>query len=423
MGNRQIAVLAGMLFLGACGAESDNGGGQQAILTGGVGGATGGVGGAVIPTGGVGGAAGMMITPSGGVGGATGGVGGVVVPTGGVGGAGGAGAMGGTGGMMEEDGLAMDECGLDTRWPGDEYCILPPPADKGFQIHIGPTDYDNPGPMYVMEPGDEITESFSAVSGNTTDKMYYWRQYRMRPGSHHLIVTAGGFQGRRLGGSQNTAKDNPYLGEIAPENAGVGMEIAASTPLSMQLHYMNYTEAPIIKEVWVNFWYRDPQEVTEPAMEVFSMAPMNVAPGTHVILSGSCPITETGRFLTLYGHVHANNNSFSAWRVRGATRDLLYKSFDWEHPLVLEYSSLITNSPAVDATKTSGGWSGLADLKPGDEIYFECDITNATTQVFRGANEAKDDEMCILVGDTAGARVPPFCSYDTEILTGGGVGQ
>src|SRR4029079_15135893 len=28
---------------------------------------------------------------------------------------------------------AMDECGLNSGWPGDEYCIKPPPADKGFQ--------------------------------------------------------------------------------------------------------------------------------------------------------------------------------------------------------------------------------------------------------------------------------------------------
>ena len=424
MSNRQIALLASVLFIGACGAESDNGG-QQPILTGGVGGVTGGVGAPIVPTGGVDGTAGMMVTPTGGVPApTTGGVGGAVVPTGGVGGggAGGAGGTGGTGGMME-DGLAMDECGLDTGWPGDEYCINPPDPADGFQIHIGPSNYDNPGSMYVMEPDDEITEQFSATSGNTSDKMYYWRQYRMRPGSHHLIVSAGGFGGRRLGGSQNAAKDNPHLGQIAPENMGVGMEIGANTPLSIQLHYMNYTDMPIIKEVWVNFWYRDPADVTEPAMEVFSMAPMNVAPGQHVILSGACPITQSGRFLTLYGHVHANNNSFSAWRVRGATRDLLYKSFDWEHPLVLEYSSLITNMPAVEATKTPGGWSGVADLAPGDEIYFECDITNATDKVFRGANEAKDDEMCILVGDTVGARVPPFCSYNTEIVSGGGIGQ
>lgn len=30
--------------------------------------------------------------------------------------------------------LAMDECGLDTQWRGDEYCIEAPPADQGFQV-------------------------------------------------------------------------------------------------------------------------------------------------------------------------------------------------------------------------------------------------------------------------------------------------
>ena len=60
----------------------------------------------------------------------------------------------------------MDECGLDTKWEGDEYCILPPPPDKGFQIHIGPSNYDNPESQYVMQPGTENTVSMSATSGN-----------------------------------------------------------------------------------------------------------------------------------------------------------------------------------------------------------------------------------------------------------------
>lgn len=415
MSNRQFVLLAVVWIIGACGAESNDGGNpmQPNAPTGGVGGA-GGTG----ATAGTGGVAGTSV-PMGGAGGTAGTAGMAAPVTGGAGGAGGdVGGAGGAGGEAPmEPGLAMDECGLNTSWAGDEYCILPPPPDKGFQIHIGPSDYNNPGPRYVMEPGDEITEDFSAISGNTANKLYYWRQYRMRPGSHHLIVSSGGIGGRRLGGSQNPAKDNPHLGMIAPENQGVGMEIGASTPLSIQLHYLNYTEQPIIKEVWVNFWYRDPSEVTEAAREVFSMYfPMEVHPGEHALLSGTCPISQSGRFLTLYGHVHANNKSFKAWRVRGQQRDLLYQSFDWVHPLVLEYSSVITNTPGDAATLTPGGWNGIVDLKPGDQIHFECDVVNETTNVFRGQNEAKDDEMCILVGDTVGASVPVFCQYNKRLL-------
>jgi hypothetical protein len=305
------------------------------------------------------------------------------------------------------DGLAMDECGLDTQWPGDEYCIKPPPADKGFQLHLGPSNYDNPDRTYIMEPGSETTVSLPAVSGNKQNVYYYWRQYRMRPGSHHLIVNSGA---RRLGGSQNLAKDNPDRGMIAPENKGVGMMLAANSQLSNSLHYYNFTDKPIIKEVWVNFWYRDASEVTEPSNEIFSMVGMGIQPGQHVIKHGECTITEPGRILTLYGHIHSHNKRFDAYRIRGGDKMLIHDSYDWEHPGVSEYSSLAMNPPLNPMAKTAGGYSGVMDVMPGDVIAFDCDIVNDTQNVFVGQNEAGDDEMCILIGDSVGTQISPLCA-------------
>jgi hypothetical protein len=310
--------------------------------------------------------------------------------------------------------LALNECDLDTQWEGDEYCILPPPSEQGFQLHIGPTDYENPEPQYLVRPGEEINESIAATSGNTEDVYYYWRQYRMRPGSHHMILSrSGGIGGSRIGGSQRTAKDSPTGGQIAPENAGVGMRMAARTPLSFSLHYYNFSDAPIIKDLWVNVWYRDEADVTEPASEVFSMLPINIAPGRHVVLSGNCGVSGEGRLLTLYGHRHANNLRFSAWRERAGMRELVFEDYDWEEPAVLEYSSIISNEPPNPSAKTAGGHSGVLDIRAGDNLYFECEIVNMTTNTFRGANEAIDDEMCILVGDGVGATVSPFCASQT----------
>ena len=319
-------------------------------------------------------------------------------------------------------GMVMDECGLGTKWAGDEYCIKPPPADKGFQIHVGPTDYDNPEPQFVMEPNTETVESFDVTSGNTTDVLYYWRQYRMRPGTHHMILTAqdgggGGFGlGRRLGGSQNLAWDNPANGEIPPENKDIGMPLAANTPINVNLHYMNFTDHPILKEVWVNFWYRDPKDVKQATNEVYSFAPMDVAPGQHVILSGTCPIDTAGRVLTLYGHRHANNVRFSVFREHSGTRDLVYDDYDWEEPLVAEYNSLVKNAAPDMAKKLPGASSGLLELAAGDNLYFECEIVNNTQNTFVGQNEAKDDEMCIMIGDSVGTTVPGFCTYNTQAL-------
>lgn len=312
---------------------------------------------------------------------------------------------------------AMDECGLATQWTGDEFCIRPPAADKGFQVHIGPSNYDNPEAKYVLAPGQEVTETLSAVTGNDQDVYYYYRQYRMRPGSHHLIVYASGSgMLRRLGGTQNHIKDNPENGVIAPENQDVGMKLSAKTPLSISLHYINLTDKPILKEAWINFWYRDPSEVKQPANEIFSMAPMSVAPGEHIILSGSCPITQAGHVITLYGHRHANNLRFSAWRTRGAQRDLVFDDYDWVEPAVFEFSSLVTNPAPDPMGRVAGGWSGVLDLMPGDSIDFECEITNMTNSTFVGQNEAKNDEMCILVGDSVGAQVPARCTYGRRAL-------
>jgi hypothetical protein len=216
-----------------------------------------------------------------------------------------------------------------------------------------------------------------------------------------------------LGGTQNLAKDNPEGGIIAPENQGVGMPLAANTPLNLSLHYLNYTNAPILKEIWVNFWYRDPKDVTTVANEVFSPSPMNVPPGEHVLVHGSCPISGAGHALNLYGHRHANNLRFSIWRERGSQTDLVYEDYNWEDPLALEYTSLIKNTPASPANSIGGGWSGILDLQDGDNLSFECDIVNNTNTTFVGKNEAKNDEMCIMVGDAVGSTVPFQCTSTT----------
>jgi hypothetical protein len=83
---------------------------------------------------------------------------------------------------------AMNECNLHSGWPGDEYCILPPPPDKGFQLHLGPSNYQNPEAEYLLQPGEEWVHRFTSTSANDKDIKFYVRQYRMRPGAHHTIV-------------------------------------------------------------------------------------------------------------------------------------------------------------------------------------------------------------------------------------------
>jgi len=317
---------------------------------------------------------------------------------------------------MDPEGVpyAMDECDIDTGYPGDEYCIKPPPAGEGFQLHIGPADYANPGPMFVLEPDDESTDNFPAVSGNDSNIHFLFRQFRMRPGAHHMIATAGGstmgggetFGGRRIA-TANASQDSPVGGIIAPENQGVGLPLAPLTDINVSLHSINTSGVPLLREIWVNFWYRDSALITEEAEQLFATGDIGfaVAPGDDVILGPySCDIQAEGRMLWFYGHRHANNKRFSAWRVRGDQRDLFYEGLHWEETLLLEYTTLITNSVPNREMGIEGGWSGVLDLQPGDKLEWECHVINEQEVTLRFSNNTYTGEMCIMDAELVGTR-------------------
>jgi hypothetical protein len=60
--------------------------------------------------------------------------------------------------------------------------------------------------------------------------------------------------------------------------------------------------------------------------------------------------------------------------------------------------------------KFLGGASGILNITQGDTLDFECEIINSTNKNFTGANEAQDDEMCILGGEAVAAKISPRCT-------------
>jgi hypothetical protein len=306
---------------------------------------------------------------------------------------------------------AADECGLKTKFAGDQFCIKPPPPDKGMHMHVGPSNYENPEPQFVLEPGQEVTEPYNGTTPNDQEVYFFYRQQRMRPGSHHLLMFFGD---DLIVSAQNPISDTPAGGKVAPEDANVAIRLPPRARLTGSIHYINTTDKPILKEVWVNFWFKERNATGERANSIFSRAPINIAPGQHVVVGTDCPIMGTGRIIRLFGHKHANNVRWSTYRVRGTQRDLLFEDYDrWEEPLILEYSSITQNAKPDAATKTPGGWSGMIDVQTGDVLRFECEIINNTNSVFIGQNEAKDDEMCIQNGTIVGANIPYACRSTT----------
>jgi hypothetical protein len=300
---------------------------------------------------------------------------------------------------------AMNECGLHTQWRGDEFCILPPPADKGFQLHIGPSNYDNPEALYILQPGQESVHTFMTNSANDKNIQFYVRQYRMRPGAHHTIVRDTS-TGRRLSGS-DVNQDHPVGGITAPENAGIGIPLTAHAPISVDHHAINSTEKPLLQEVWVNFWYVDPAKVTESTNLLYDPGAIDVSVPPHgdVVLGPyECDIKQAGRLISMFGHVHANDVRFSAWRTRAGKREMIYEAYHWEEPLWLEFTSLSKN-PAIDAAgMKDGGWTGILDLEPGDTLGWECHEVNQQDTALRFTNKTYDGVMCIIIGDLVGTK-------------------
>lgn len=312
--------------------------------------------------------------------------------------------------------LAMDECKLSTGYLGDENCILPPPPDKGFQVHYGPTDYDNPETAFVLAPGQEETTDFPVTSSNDTDVYFYYRQYRLRPSAHHIILTVPNGTGSIAGlgrrvGTANKSQDYPSGGIIPPEDKNVGIPLAAHTTITASFHAINSTDKPQLREAWINFWYRDPSEITEPATEWFKLGSImySIPPDSSQTLGPfTCNVQNEGRLLWLYGHRHANNVRFTVSRVRGSQEDVIYDADKWEEPLLLEYSSTVKN-PTPDIPKgIEGGWNGMLPLAAGDQIKWSCDVVNKNSTALRFTEQTYLGEMCIVDAEAIGTDCAGF---------------
>jgi hypothetical protein len=312
-------------------------------------------------------------------------------------------------------------CGIHSGYPGDEYCLVPPPPGQGIQIHFGPKDYNDAADVaqYVMLPGQEFN-SYAIVNIPTTEQRYYsYVKISMRPGSHHLInnlleghrdegflPNRTGCDGTMLGsfpGTQNLIVESPPQGIPAPENEGLGNTLPGNASLCQNYHRYNNTDAPALSEIWYNLWFVDAQDITQRSDAlVITAGPWRpIQPHTAEVLTALKTVEGDGRIISLFGHRHAATERFAVWLNDG----LVYDSWDWVESRLFNYDS-VTINPATDpAKKVDGATSGILDVKKGDQIKIECHVNNTTDQALSFKNELYTGEMCILFGSTVGVGI------------------
>ena len=335
----------------------------------------------------------------------------------------------------------------DSGFPGDEYCILPPPPDKGVQIGVHPqgkewfeqvsqgdlSGYGSPTDEFLMDSGEEEEMNYITGATNPEAGRYYRSYVRMRSGSHHMIVYSGnattqevwGQGGPQLGGNnrvpgaQRPDQNTPVTLDKPAEDAGLYSEFPASPSVTYNMHHFNSTDTVILKENWTNLWWELEDATTR--LEAISAIDLGIAvsPGQTVDLHNVFSITQETRVVDLFGHRHAWTTNFSAWvESSDGSTQVVYQSFDWFDQPTFRYDS-IAHNPVPDADlRLDGAHSGQLVLQAGDELHFNCHIaftderaaaagapSPSEVGLLRFANEAFTGEMCILFGTTAGVRL------------------
>jgi hypothetical protein len=348
--------------------------------------------------------------------------------------------------------------GYSTKYPGDDFCILPPPPDKGTQVGAHPqgasywdkmwagdlSDYSNAAltKPYEMPPGTEVVQNFYTKATNGVAQSYFRIETRMRPGSHHLVswfptgsVSEGWaplsdqslLAGTPFYNVQSTHSDRPGAVEIAAEDKGLGMPFPANPMVALQLHHINPYDAPMLREVWINVWWLPEGEMATPVQTEAFNAPIDYPPGQVVQNTHTVKATGDTRIVSIFGHRHAWTTRFSAQLTRASgTNEDIYESFSWLEMPTYQLDTVTSNpSPGV-ASHADGSISGMVMLHAGDELSYTChvDTTDAEahklgvpppTTNLRFGNEAFGAEMCVLYLEATGA---PLTAVTTSPSSG-----
>jgi hypothetical protein len=340
-----------------------------------------------------------------------------------------------------------------TNYPGDQFCILPPPPDKGVQYGVHPqgkqwfeqvskgdlSGYDNLSTEWTLEDGEE--EQTNYETGVTSPQpMNYYRNYaRMRPGSHHMIVsaddgtapqevwgpasTAGLFSGTSLPGAQRPDENAPKSLAKPTEDAGLYSKLPVNPGVTFNMHHFDALGMTILKEAWTNLWWEDDAQIEAHGILGLNLGQtrsLAVPAGTTQDLHYSWDITQPIRLVTAFGHRHVWTSDFSSWVEKpDGSLDILYQSFNWLDEPTYRYDSMTQNPvPSPDAG-SDGASTGIRMLMPGEKLHFNCHIefTDARASAQKApppaqigtlhfSNEAFTAEMCILFGSTAAVALP-----------------
>jgi hypothetical protein len=321
-------------------------------------------------------------------------------------------------------------CNAETGFAGDDSALCAPDPEEGFQLHYGPTRYDDPSDFerWVLPPGGESMDCLFVRAPDVPDRFIGQLIGRSRSGSHHLQLSyaaaaddtrpegevgpCGSIAGTQfIAIAQTPELDVPDLS--IPKPAGApdtgGLDFAGSSApfdagrmMELTVHFLNTGSTPMLKEAWVNIYYRERSEVVRVLNPItFVSFGIDVPPrSSGVAFRRSCSTTVPRTIKYLQGHAHVGMQRFTAWQHSAATNELtrLYENYDPVEPATLLYSDLTSNPEPDRARGVAGGVSGPIELAAGDSLVWECEFDNPEPQRVGDGGPGQGGQMCYTFG-------------------------
>jgi hypothetical protein len=271
-----------------------------------------------------------------------------------------------------KDTPAEPVCDLQTDYADDEACLTELDSASGFSLHFGPDDHDAPGD-FVLPSGEETTEC--RIVGTLPAPLLVERwvaKSRSNVADFELLAAPQGVdpcrnhRARLLAVSEDGELD-VTLG-AAPEYAGAALPIGPDEQIAIQVHAVNTTEAPVLREVWVNA-HAAPQSGVNRIADTLAL--VTTVRGTDARFGGMVTIPSDRPLLALSGHVHPNIETLDVILVHQGERTLLYRQNGF-YSRFLKYDSVTENPQSSDRSDRAGGPSGSVILAAGDVLAWEC---------------------------------------------------
>ena len=289
---------------------------------------------------------------------------------------------------------------LDDKTPSvsitDNFVAMNTPQQEGlvgFQLKVE---------KFTVQPNFERELFVRKNVGNTTEIYVNRIKLQSRPNSHHMVLYDFSSnqnlpaidQVRDLRNPDNSlnlitaiqASNHIFLGGGTQANQiydfpeGTALLLPANFSMDLNPHYFNKTNNSLVGENVVNLYTTDKAKVKNIVKTInLNNIKFTIFANQKTTITSDFTFDKNVKIVSLTSHTHKFGEKYVI-KIKGGTRDgeVVYENLDWEHPLVINFTTPIT-------------------LKKGEGLTSVVTYNNTSNQKI-SFGLTSDDEMNIIFG-------------------------